>query len=118
MIIRPLDADGDVLPVTASSDLLRGVRADAQLILERLQLLTGDWWENRSWGNEVVDMMKESRFTEEDQQTLATYLASYVRETPGVQEVRDMSFSAAGRQFRFTCTIETENGTAAIDYEI
>ena len=118
MTIRPLDADGDVLPVTASSDLLRGVRADAQLILERLQMLTGDWWENRSWGNEVVDMMKESRFTEEDQQTLATYLASYVRETPGVQEVRDMSFSVEGRQFRFTCTIETENGTAAIDYEI
>ena len=118
MVIRPVDQSGDVLPVLASSALFRGVRAEAELTMERLQLLSGDWWENLSWGNAAVEMLKESRFTEADQQALATYLASYIRETPGVQDVRDMAYSVEGRQFRFTCTIETEYGSATVDYSI
>ena len=118
MVIRPVDESGDVLPVTASAEMFRGVRAEAELTLDRLKLLTGDWWENESWGNAVVDLMQESRFSEADQQTLASYLASYIRETPGVQDVRDMSWSVEGRRFLFVCTIDTEYGSAEISYEL
>ena len=116
MIHRPMDVSGDILPVLSSAGLLNGASAVAQLVRERLELLAGEWWENPEWGNEIPDMLQESRFTEADCQTLASYLSSYIRETPGVDDVRDVSFSAEGRQFRYTCTVDTGDGSEQIEY--
>ena len=116
--MRPVDQDGDVLPVLVSASLLKGIQADQELVTDRLALLAGDWWENPSWGNAVIELLKENRYTETDQQALAAYITSYIRETPGVTDVRDVSFSMEGRQFRYSCTIETENGSANIHYEL
>ena len=118
MILRPVDNNGDVLPVLTSSSLLRDVPAEARLTQDRLELLSGDWWENLSWGNEIVDLLKESRLTEADTQALASYLSSYIRETPGVLDVRDVSFSGEGKEFSFSSTVDTEDGEAGIDYMI
>ena len=118
MIHRPLDEAGDILPVLSSGDLLRGTEAVVALVRERLNLLTGDWWENPTWGNEALDMLQESRLTEEESQTLASYLSSYIRETPGVRDVREISCGMEGRQVRFSCTVETESGSARVHYEL
>ena len=118
MILRPVDTSGDILPVLSSSDLLRGSRAAAQLVRDRLTLYTGDWWENPAWGNEVLDMLQESRLTEEESQPLASYQSSYIRETPGAGEVRDVSFSMENKKFRFQCTVDTESGTESISFEL
>lgn len=114
MTLRPVDETGDILPVGSVSDLLCGPEAVARLVKDRLELLRGDWWENPAWGNEILDLMKESRLTESDLQALDTYLTSYIRETPGVTDVREVSFSAAGRQMRYACTVLTENGQAEV----
>ena len=66
MIHRPVDESGDILPVRSSADLLRGSRAAAQLVRERLALYTGGWWENPAWGSELPEMLAESRLTEAD----------------------------------------------------
>lgn len=116
MVIRPVDADGDILPVLSPVDVVRGVEAEKMLITDRLNLLQGDWWENGSWGNMIVELLKENRYTEGDQQLLASYLSSYIRETKGVVEVKDMAFHTEGRQFFFSCTAETESGTTFIEY--
>lgn len=118
MIHRPLDETGDILPVLSSGDLLRSTEAVAALVRERLNLLTGDWWENPAWGNEVLDMLQESRLTEEESQTLASYLSSYIRETSGVRDVRDIFCSVEGRQIWFSCTVDTEFGSAGISYTL
>jgi hypothetical protein len=47
---------------------------------------------------------------------VAGYIASYIRETPGVIDVRDTELSMEDRQFRFSCTVETENGTAEVSW--
>ena len=78
----------------------------------------GDWWENPAWGNEVLEMLRESRLTEADQQALVSYLSSYIRETPGVQAVDDAVFSVEGKRFSYRCTILTEDGAADIDYSL
>ena len=118
MIYRPTDESGDVLPVLSSSDLLRDTGAVAAFVKNRLALLVGDWWENPSWGNAIVEMLKESRLTEADQRAIASYLSSYIRETVGVLDARDMQYSMEGRQFRLSCVIETEDGSASIQYEL
>ena len=118
MILRPVDGQGDVLPVLSSADLLRDVLAVARLVKDRLELLAGDWWENLSWGNGIIYMLQESRLTEADTQALVSYLSSYIRETPGVLDVRDAVGSVNGKQFSFSCTVDTEYGEAEIDYNL
>lgn len=118
MVIRPVDESGDILSVLSPMELVKGAEAEKVLIEDRLHLLAGDWWENRSWGNMIVEMLKETRYTEADQQLLASYLSSYIRETAGVRDVRKVAWSAEGRQFRYSCTVETDYGSADIIYEI
>ena len=115
--MRPVDEHGDVLPVLTSSGVVKGAQAVALLVRDRLELPAGDWWENPEKGNSILQMMKESRLTEADQQALGTYLSSYIRETDGVQEVRDVAFSMEGRQFSFSCAVITAFGVVNIHYE-
>ena len=114
MTIRPVDASGDILPVLTASDMVNGAPALALLIEDRLKLLTGDWWENPAWGCEILDLLKESRATETDQQTLASYLTTYLRETESVREVRDVSLSLNGSQMAFSCTVVCEEGEETV----
>ena len=102
MTLRPVDETGDILPVGSVSDLLSGPEAVARLVEDRLELLRGDWWENPAWGNEILDLMKENRLTEVDQQTISTYLSSYVRETEGVQELKNISWALSGRCYSWS----------------
>lgn len=118
MIIRPVDNNGDILPVLSSADLLRDVLAVARLVKDRLELLAGDWWENLSWGNGIINMLQESRLTEADTQALVSYLTSYIRETSGVLDMRDAVGSVSGKQFSFSCIVDTEYGEAVINYEL
>ncbi len=118
MVHRPVDENGDILPVLSSGDLLRGTEAVAALVRERLNLLTGDWWDNPALGNEILEMLREARLTEADEQMLSSYLSSYIRETPGVRDVREISCGMEGRQVRFSCTVETESGSATVHYEL
>ena len=118
MRLRPVDENGDILPVLVSASLLKGPEAVAWLVKDRLELLAGDWWENPAWGNAVVDMLRESRLTEADTRALANYLTSYIRQTPGVLEVEDAAISVEGRRFSFSCRVDTEEGPAEIDYSL
>ena len=113
---RPADASADILPVLSAADLLTGIRAETQLIRDRLNLLTGDWWENPEWGNGILELLRESRLTETDRQILANYLSDYIRKTPGVVDVREVKCSFGGGQFRYECTVDTGAGTARISY--
>jgi hypothetical protein len=116
MILRPVDDTGDILPVLSSSVLLSSARAVARLAEDRLNLYSGDWWENPAWGNRIIEMLRESRLTEADAQAMATSLTSYIRKTDGVEDVREVRFSVEGRRFSYACTVLTENGPADVRY--
>ena len=112
MIYRPVDENGDILPVLSSSCMFRDEAAVAQHVKDRLSLLSGDWWENPAWGNEILDMLTES-----DRQAIASYLSSYIRETPGVQDVLDEIVDIMDRRLHYSCWIDTENGSIQVNYE-
>ena len=118
MRIRPTDQNGDVLPVLQISDLFSGSLAVAKLVEDRLNLYFGDWWENSSWGNEILRMLQDGRLTDADAQSLSTYLAGYVRSTSGVKEVQDEKWNLSGGRFSWSCTVLTEYGSSEIYYEI
>ena len=118
MKLRPVDQNGDVLPVLHASDLFFGSLAVAKLVEDRLNLFSGDWWENPAWGNEILRMLQEGRLAEADAQSLSTYLAGYVRSTSGVKEVQDEKWSLEGGRFSWGCTVITEYGKGEVEYEV
>ena len=118
MKMRPVDDREDILPVLHNSDMTTEANAVAVLVLDRLNLLAGEWWENREWGNQILAMLQESRLTEADATSLSVYLTDYVRATKGVQEVLDVTFSISGMNYSWSCTVITEYGNITVDYEI
>ena len=118
MRMRPTDENGDVLPVLHTGEMFFGALAVASLVQSRLELYSGDWWENPAWGNEIFKMLQEGRLTEADAQALSTYLTEYVRSTSNVQDVTDVRFSVDGHRFSWSCTVLTEYGSASVSFEI
>ena len=116
MLLRPVDASGDILPVISSSVLLSGPEAVAQLVQYRLSLLRGEWWENPENGFFILDTLQGSRISEADASALSSQISAYVRETPGVRKVEDVRFSVEGRQFSYACEIRTGEGNAKVNY--
>ena len=117
MKMRPVDPDGDILPVLHTGEMFSGASAVALLVESRLELYAGDWWENPAWGNEILKMLQKGRLTNADAQALSTYLTEYVRETSGVQDVTDVRFSVEGHRFSWSCTVLTEYGKTNINFE-
>ncbi len=118
MKIRPSDANGDIMPVIDSVSMRTGNDAVSELVKDQLSLLCGDWWENPAWGNMGLDMFRESRRTEADLKAIASYIISYIQDTAGVQDVRDVQYSVSGKGFQLSCTIITNDGSARINYEL
>ncbi len=117
MLLRPVDSSGDILPVLSSSSMLSGGPAVAALVESRLNLLSGEWWENRSWGNRILEMMRSARLSEADTQRVSSYLTSYILETSGVLDVRDVSCTVSGRGIMYSCTAITDSGSVPVSYE-
>ncbi len=116
MKLRPVDAAGDIMPVLTSGDMISGPEAVALLVKYRLSLLQGEWWENPDLGFGILETLHGSRLTGADAPYLSSSITDYIRNTPGVQEVDDVLFSVSGRQFSYSCTVRTEEGSAAVDY--
>ena len=114
MLLRPVDASGDILPVLSSRALLSGPEAVARLAEYRLSLLIGEWWENAGTGFSILEVMRSARLTEDSGSMLSSMITSYIRETPGVQEVEDVYFSVSGRVFSYSCTVLTKEGRANV----
>ena len=110
MLARPVDQNGDILPVTAPSDLFSGTEAAASALRDHLRLFPGDWWENAEKGNPVFDLITVSRRTEQDARTLSSALTSYILDFPGIRTVSDVQASIERQVFSFSCVAHTESG--------
>ena len=116
MLLRPVDASGDILPVLSSSDMLSGPEAVALLVQDRLSLLRGEWWENPENGFFILETLQESRVTDADAVSVSSMITAYIRETPGVRDVGNVRFAVEGKRFSYSCEIRTETGKADVKY--
>ena len=105
MLLRPVDASGDILPVLSASVMLTGAGAVTALVRDRLNLNAGEWWENPSHGCAILSMLREGRLSEADKVSLTSYLTSYIMATPGVLSVENVSAAVSGRQFSYSCDV-------------
>ena len=117
MILRPVDASGDILPVFSSADMVSGPEAVALLVQDRLSLLKGEWWENPENGFGILEAVRSSRITLSDASALSSMISAYIRETSGVRDVENVRTAIAGRRFTYSCEVRTEEGTASVSYD-
>ena len=118
MLSRPMDDTGDILPVLTSADLLSGISAVAAGLQDHMHLYQGDWWENQEMGNEILDLIVDARATDQEAETLGSYLASYILEFPGIRSVSDVTGSFSGHAFHFSCTAHTEEGETTVELSL
>ena len=117
MTLRPVDASGDILPVHSVSDMLSGPEAVGRLACDRLHLLCGDWWESPDEGFQILDLLREKRFSEQNLDQLSDTISAFLLETAGVVAVDDVQADLTGHTFSYSCRLICEDGTTDVVYE-
>ena len=104
MKYRPLDDNGDMLPVSTKDQMKSGVHAVAQAVLTRLQFFKGEWWEDQDVGMDIPTyLFKSLRVSEMD--LIARYVSTYINETPGVNRLTDIQYSYDKHSMHFKCFV-------------
>lgn len=117
MKVRPLDINGDMMPIQQSSQLLDGAQAVAQVAKERLAFYYGEWWEDETLGIRIPDFLMSS-VRESDISLFAKYITSYLGETEGVIGISGASVELKGKQMIYRATILTEFGSAGVEVDL
>ena len=117
MIVRPVDKDGDMMPISYSEQMVSGNKAVAQIVKQRLLLYFGEWWEDDSLGFRIPQFLADGARAE-NIQMLAKYIASYVSDTEGVIGVNGASISLRGRSMRFSCFVHTGQDVESVEVNL
>ena len=114
MVLHNRDSVGDWLPVVGSGDRLTGAEAVARLVTDRLRVFQGEWWENASVGNPALEMLRESRPTDNNLNQMINLITEYIRETDGVIAVENVQGSVEDRWIIYACTVVTAYGERVV----
>ena len=117
MRVRPIDADGDMMPIMSNSQLLDGSKAVVQIARDRLKFYRGDWWENPSRGIRIPDFLLET-IRKRDVQFFTRYMTSFIAGTPGVTGITGVMVSFEKRKLTFSCYLQTKEGTEPLEVDM
>ena len=117
MLLRPVDENGDILPVHSVSDMLSGPAAVGRLACDRLRLLRGDWWESPDEGFQILELLREDRVSERNLDQLSDTISAFLLETSGIIAVDDVQTEMTGHVFSYSCRLICEDGTTDVAYE-
>lgn len=109
MVVRPLDENGDMMPIYDQAQMIDGAPAVAQVVDLRLNLLHGEWWEDEEIGFRIPEFLA-SNARSGDVSLLAKYVASYISKTSGVLSVTNVESSYFDHVMTFRCTCIMDNG--------
>ena len=118
MTSRNVDDSGDILPILTSEDLASGTEALAIGLADHLRMFTGEWWENPEQGNGIFELIAGKRVTEKQVPALCSYLSSYVKHFPEVEQVTDVQGNVANGVFLYTANARILSGqTVKVSFE-
>ena len=108
MTLRPMDENGDVLPVSSSSRMCSGPSAVGSLAFLRLKLYQGDWWEDEEEGCGILELLRRNRISSGNLSLLSSSLSSYLAQTPGAMDIRNAEITMNGHLASYSCQLITE----------
>jgi len=104
MIVRPVNENGDMMPISYLSEMLTGAKAVAQVVKQRLLFYFGEWWEDEELGFRIPQFLADG-VRVENMQMLEKYISSYIAGTEGVGSVEDAQIEVEGRELVYSCVI-------------
>ena len=117
MVVRPVDTDGDMMPIQNLDQLISGAPAVAQIVQDRLHLLYGEWWEDETLGFRVPKFLVENvRFG--DTGMLEMYISDYIAGTEGVRIIKDISTDFTDHKFTYKCAVNTGDSTEELEVDM
>ena len=117
MIVRPLDENGDMIPIHSVDQMISGTDAVAQVIHLRMDLMYGEWWEDETIGFRIPDFLVKG-VRSGDIDMLAKYVASYISGTQGVRSVTNVAASYANHTLILRCAVLTDDGTSIVEVDL
>ena len=117
MKVRPIDENGDMMPVQSADQLLEGAPAVGQLVRERMAFLYGEWWEDETLGFRVPEFMIEG-VRHGQIGMLEQYISQYVAGTAGVAVVRDVEATFADHKLTYSCTADAGDGSEEVEVDL
>lgn len=117
MIVRPIDANGDMMPVWNDSQMLSGADAVAQVVKERLCFYQGEWWEDDELGIGLPDFIADN-VRKSDIDLLAKYITSYIAETRGVAEISGITAKYNKGVLSLRCLIIADDGQSEVEVDL
>ena len=117
MIARPVDSDGDMMPVIRPTQMLTDAAAVARVVKSRIQFAYGQWWENEELGFRVPQFLKNG-IRRHDVDMLTRYITSYVVQTDGVGAVTDAQLVLNGREATYSCNVIVGEDTESVEVSL
>lgn len=97
MTIRPVDENGDMMPISDIDQMLTGAEAVAQGIRDHLSLYEGEWWEDEDEGFSMPEMLAYADKSW-DTDMFIRFITSYAAGSPGVESVDDLAAIVNGTE--------------------
>ena len=115
--VRPVDDNGDMMPIQTASQMLTGADAVAQIAKDRLCFYRGEWWEDPDMGIRIPDFLINS-VRESDLSMFAKYITSYLGDTAGTRGVSGATVKLVGKQMQYSATLLTDEGDAELEVDL
>lgn len=98
------------------SNFLTDIDAVAQMILTRLKLLQGEWWESLGEGTPLFQDILGASAGDRGLEAASTALQARINDTKYVTGISNVQvgFDHAARRFTFSCSVTTQFGTLLV----
>ena len=115
LCVQALDSNYEPVWGSDQQNLLYDLDAVRQIIMTRLNLWAGEWWENQSLGLPMWQSIMDQRAGQRAQQAMSQLIQAQITSVPfvtGISNVQ-LSYDSSKRSLRFSCDVQTSLGPIA-----
>ena len=111
--VRTLDVNGDAMRGAGLSNFSADLMAVAQIILTRLKLLQGEWFEDLNQGTPLFQQLLGKPTTSDG---ILLVLRERILGTPYVTGISNIgvTYQGSSRAFTFSATVQTQFGSVSV----
>lgn len=114
--VRALTPSGDVQHGNSGASFIHDIDAVTQIILTRIRLFQGEWWEDLSQGTPMFQSILGAQASPKSQATILLLIQQRILGTPYVNSIlaSTLTFDRNTRKFTFSCTVSTAFGNIVV----
>ena len=118
LIYRKLDDDGSTVFGHNAQDFLTGLEAMTQVIKTRLRTVWGEWWEGDETAVPYYTEVMGAYATESNRATIDMMITRRILDTVGVLSVQDVKSYISGRDYHYSCAVNTIYGKTSAEVKL